>query len=99
MVSRQLGRLGQVWLAPLAHMITQISQHLLALRASQAAQIAQLILESNVRLETDTNMVMRFVIGQTSDLAQEADLVAESSQHGGFMRLHLQVHLPAPLFF
>lgn len=44
-------------------------------------------------------MVMRFVIGQTSDPAKEADLVAESSQYGGFMRLHIQVHLPAPLFF
>ena len=38
-------------------------------------------------------MVMRFVIGQTSDPAQEAELVAESSQYGGFMRLHLQVRL------
>ncbi|KAL3142375.1 hypothetical protein ABBQ38_002711 [Trebouxia sp. C0009 RCD-2024] len=42
------------------------------------------------RLETDTNMVMRFIIGQTSDQAQEADLEAEASQYGGFMRLHLQ---------
>lgn len=99
MVPRQPGRLGQVQLASPAHMMTQISKLLLALLASPAAWIVQLILESNVRLETDTNMVMRFVIGQTSDPAQEADLLAESSQHGGFMRLQIQVHLHAPLFF
>lgn len=43
-------------------------------------------------------MVMRFIIGQTLDQAQDADLVAEANQYGGFMRLHLQVHLAAPLF-
>ena len=42
-------------------------------------------------------MVMRFVIGQTSEPAQEAELVAESYQYGGFMRLHLQVQLLAPV--
>lgn len=43
-------------------------------------------------------MVMRFIIGQTSDQAQEADLEAEASQYGGFMRLHLQVPFAAPVF-
>ena len=41
-------------------------------------------------------MVMRFIIGQTADEAQEADLLAEANQFGGFMRLHLQVPFPAP---
>ena len=43
------------------------------------------------RLETETGMVMRFIIGQTLDDAQEADLMQESSEHGGFLRLDLQV--------
>ena len=42
-------------------------------------------------------MVMRFVIGQTSDQAQEADLMTEVEQYGGFMRLSLQVHRVACL--
>ncbi|KAL3152446.1 hypothetical protein ABBQ32_001493 [Trebouxia sp. C0010 RCD-2024] len=46
--------------------------------------------DTGCRLETDTNMVMRFIIGQTLDQAQDADLVAEANQYGGFMRLHLQ---------
>lgn len=62
-------------------------------------KLQRFILKSDSRLTTDTNMVMRFVIGQTSDPAQEAELVAESSQYGGFMRLHLQVHLSAYVFF
>ena len=36
-------------------------------------------------------MVMRFIIGQTLDDAQESDLTQESSKHGGFLRLNLQV--------
>lgn len=46
--------------------------------------------ESLERLETETNMVMRFIIGQTQNDAQEAELMQESSKHGGFLRLDLQ---------
>ena len=47
------------------------------------------------RLEKDTNMVMRFIIGSTHDAAKEAEVLAESRQYGGFMRLAMEVsHLP-----
>ena len=48
------------------------------------------------RLETETNMVMRFIIGQTQNDAQEAELMQESGKHGGFLRLDLQVNSAAP---
>lgn len=35
--------------------------------------------------------MMRFVIGQTSDPAKEAEILSEARQSGGFMRLTLQV--------
>lgn len=38
-------------------------------------------------------MVMRFVIGQTLEAAKEAEILAESRQYGGFLRLSLQVIL------
>ena len=38
-------------------------------------------------------MVMRFVIGQTLEAAKEAEILAESRQYGGFLRLSLQVKL------
>ena len=96
MVSRQPGRLGQVQLVPPAHILRD--QQIFPLPCLPH-QWHNLILDSDSRLETDTNMVMRFVIGQTSDQAQEADLVAEINQYGGFMRLHLQVYFLAPLYF
>ena len=37
-------------------------------------------------------MMMRFIIGQTSDQTKEAELAVESEQYGGFMRLSLQVN-------
>ena len=44
------------------------------------------------RLEKDTNMLMRFIIGRSSNVTQEAELTSESNEHGGFLRLDLEVH-------
>ena len=38
-------------------------------------------------------MVMRFVIGRTADDSQEAELMTECREHGGFLRLDLEVRL------
>ncbi|DBA81436.1 TPA: hypothetical protein ACH3X1_007222 [Trebouxia sp. C0004] len=46
------------------------------------------------RLERDTNMLIRFIIGRTSNDTKEAELMTESNEHGGFLRLDLEV-LPA----
>lgn len=43
------------------------------------------------RLEQDESIIMRFVIGQTTEAAKEAEIVSESRQYGGFMRIPLQV--------
>lgn len=43
------------------------------------------------RLEQDEKMVMRFVIGQTKEAAKEAEILSESRQYGGFLRLSHQV--------
>lgn len=37
-------------------------------------------------------MLMRFIIGRSSNVTQEADLTTESNEHGGFLRLDLEVH-------
>ena len=79
----------------LCHLYTHFTRSAKSCLPCLPHKLHRFILESDSRLETETNMVMRFVIGQTSDPAQEAELVAESSQYGGFMRLHLQVHLLA----
>ena len=36
-------------------------------------------------------MLMRFVIGRTSNGTQETELTTESKEHGGFLRLDLEV--------
>lgn len=42
------------------------------------------------RLLRDTNMLMRFIIGRTSNDTKEAELMTESKEHGGFLRLDLE---------
>lgn len=36
-------------------------------------------------------MLMRFIIGRTSNDTKEAELMTESNEHGGFLRLDLEV--------
>lgn len=43
------------------------------------------------RLESQTGLVVRFVIGHSVKRDQEQALDAESAQHGGFLRLPLKV--------
>ena len=54
-----------------------------------------MMLHMHTRLEETEKMVMRFVIGQTTEAAKEAQILSESRQYGGFLRLSLQVCQPA----
>ena len=89
MVSRQSRKLRKV------NLPDSLKQARIRLGCNETGQHNHLCIAA-CRLETETNMVMRFIIGQTQNDAQEAELMQESSKHGGFLRLDLQVPLAAP---
>jgi hypothetical protein len=47
--------------------------------------------ESLDRVQKETSVVLRFVIGHSKDYKAEREINAEQSKHGGFLRLPIQV--------
>ena len=43
------------------------------------------------RFERTSGLVLRFIIGHSGDQVQEQALAAEAAEHGGFLRLPLEV--------
>lgn len=47
--------------------------------------------ESLDRVQKETSVVLRFVIGHSKEYKAEREINAEQSKHGGFLRLPIQV--------